>query len=71
MSDTQREIVLRVAVVTIGLAVLIFGGLAFAGTDTYTYDTLGRLTGVTYADGSSITYAYDDAGNRTTVSQTP
>jgi YD repeat-containing protein len=31
--------------------------------DTYTYDTIGRLTKVTYEDASSITYVYDNAGN--------
>ena len=34
---------------------------AFA--ETYTYDSSGRLTGVTYDDGSKIAYSYDDAGN--------
>jgi YD repeat-containing protein len=38
---------------------------------TYTYDALGRLTGVTIAGGSTdgvqSTYAYDSAGNRTVV----
>lgn len=31
--------------------------------ENYTYDTAGRLTSVTYDDGSSITYTYDAAGN--------
>lgn len=31
--------------------------------DTNTYDAAGRLTNVTYEDGSSITYTYDAAGN--------
>ncbi len=30
----------------------------------YTYDSVGRLIGVTYDDGSSITYTFDAAGNR-------
>ncbi|MCX5896336.1 MAG: hypothetical protein NTZ51_10970 [Proteobacteria bacterium] len=34
---------------------------------TYTYDALGRLTGVNYPDGSWITYAYDRVGNRVKV----
>jgi YD repeat-containing protein len=54
---------------------LLLGGLLVRGTvalaDTYTYDAYGRLTGVTYSDGSSVSYSYDAAGNRTTVSQTP
>ena len=42
---------------------------AFSGTTNYTYDTFGRLTGVTYADGGSVTYQYDKAGNRTAVTR--
>jgi YD repeat-containing protein len=37
---------------------------AWAGSAAYTYDTLGRLTQVTYAGGVAIDYAYDAAGNR-------
>ncbi len=44
-------------------------GEASAGTDHYQYDGQGRLIGVYYADGSSIVYTYDDAGNRTQLSQ--
>ena len=36
------------------------------GTESYTYDDLYRLTGVSYADGSSETYTYDGVGNRLT-----
>lgn len=70
MSVAGREFLLRVAVIALGIAGLIVSGVASAGTDTYTYDSLGRLVSVTYSDGSSITYAYDSAGNRTTVTQT-
>ncbi|MGH7267665.1 MAG: hypothetical protein ACREMB_22840 [Candidatus Rokuibacteriota bacterium] len=31
--------------------------------ETYEYDPAGRLLGVTYADGSSLAYTYDDNGN--------
>jgi YD repeat-containing protein len=31
---------------------------------SYTYDSLNRLIGVTYPDGSVINYTYDAAGNR-------
>ena len=31
--------------------------------ETYTYDSAGRLTQVTYGDGSSIRYFYDKNGN--------
>lgn len=38
-----------------------------AKAETYTYDALGRLCTVAYPNGSSVTYAYDAAGNRTSV----
>lgn len=34
---------------------------------TYTYDVLGRLTKVTYTNGTTIVYNYDQMGNRTSV----
>jgi YD repeat-containing protein len=40
---------------------------AHAGSATHTYDSLGRLTKVTYSNGTVITYTYDAAGNRSTV----
>lgn len=36
-----------------------------AHANTYVYDAIGRLEKVTYPDGSTVTYTYDDAGNRT------
>ena len=36
-------------------------------TATYTYDSLGRLKTVTFANGTVITYNYDAMGNRTSV----
>ena len=38
-----------------------------ASTQTYTYDTLGRLTSVASNADKVVTYAYDAAGNRTSV----
>jgi RHS repeat-associated protein len=35
-----------------------------AGTETYTYDELYRLTNVAYANGRSTAYTYDATGNR-------
>lgn len=48
-----------------------FGVGTFAASrvhaETYQYDALGRLTQVTYPDGSVVTYEYDAAGNRALV----
>jgi YD repeat-containing protein len=38
---------------------------------SYSYDDAGRLTGVTYEDGTVFLYNYDAAGNFTSVSVTP
>lgn len=40
---------------------------AHAGSATHQYDSLGRLSQVTYSNGTVITYSYDAAGNRTAV----
>ena len=44
---------------------LALAGAAQAGPATHTYDSLGRLSQVTYSNGVVITYVYDAAGNRT------
>ena len=36
---------------------------AIAATETYGYDSAGRLTRVTYPNGYTIQYSYDDNGN--------
>lgn len=36
-------------------------------TVTYSYDNLGRLTTITYSNGTQITFSYDTMGNRTAV----
>jgi YD repeat-containing protein len=33
----------------------------------YSYDLLGRLVQVAFANGTSIVYSYDSVGNRTSV----
>ena len=55
-----------------GLATVLLVGTAHplgAQSDgaTYMYDALGRLIQVTYANGTTIVYTYDAAGNRTSV----
>lgn len=58
---------------TIALALVGASAVASAGSITYTYDPLGRLTKAVFNNGSSTTtviYNYDAAGNRTSVSTT-
>ena len=47
------------------LCMLAFGAFA-QSTNTYEYDTLNRLTKVTYANGAVVQYTYDAVGNRLT-----
>ena len=44
------------------VSLAVAGALA-AQTVNYTYDAAGRLTGVSYPNGTTITYTYDPAGN--------
>jgi YD repeat-containing protein len=51
------------------LNILAVSGIATtASAETYSYDAQGRVTQVVTDDGHTITYAYDGAGNRITVS---
>jgi len=50
------------------LALLCTALPAFAAT--YTYDSLNRLTSITYKPGQDITYTYDAAGNLLSVTAT-
>jgi YD repeat-containing protein len=34
---------------------------------SFTYDNLGRLTVITYSNGTTVSFNYDTAGNRTSV----
>lgn len=43
---------------------------ASQAADEFTYDELGRLTIVDYDDGSSVSFQYDSAGNRTQITAT-
>jgi uncharacterized protein RhaS with RHS repeats len=51
------------------LALALHVAPAAATTVSYTYDSQGRVTSVTYVGTTThtITYSYDAAGNRTTV----
>ena len=70
MSRSQHGVLLRLAAIACGVVALTLSGVALAGNDTYHYDVYGRLISIIYADGSTITYTYDAAGNRTVVTQT-
>lgn len=48
-------------------ALALLAAPAAAEADEYQYDSLGRLTRVTYSTGAVVQYSYDAAGNRTTV----
>jgi YD repeat-containing protein len=66
---------IRTASVAAVFAALMGAGAmncAWAATDSaaYSYDALGRLIAVTYANGTTTTYSYDGAGNRTQVTVT-
>lgn len=45
-------------------------GSASAGSASYTYDSLGRLTRAEHTNGAVITYVYDAAGNRSSTATT-
>ena len=48
-----------------GAILLGLAAPADAGGATYAYDVLGRLTQVSYDNGTAIVYTYDANGNRT------
>jgi len=59
-------------IVATAAAIMLIGSLAtsaFAASDgaTYIYDALGRVTQVTFTNGTTTVYTYDSAGNRTSV----
>lgn len=59
---------------TLARACLLVAPLVLAPSalaQTYSYDAIGRLTQVTYAGGTTITYGYDAAGNVTSNTVTP
>ena len=49
----------------LGILTMLFGACCSAET-TYSYDSLGRLTGVAYDNDTTISYSYDAVGNRVT-----
>lgn len=49
------------------LLLVASAGVVQAGSVSYIYDALGRLTRATYSSGTVIVYTYDAAGNRSSV----
>ena len=44
---------------------LCFAGALYADGATYTYDNAGKLSSISYANGTVVNYTYDAAGNLT------
>jgi len=50
------------------LCFLVFlSSYSFAATVIYQYDSLNRLTGVQYSNGTTVEYVYDAAGNMLSI----
>jgi YD repeat-containing protein len=67
MTLSRRAAIAQLSAATALGGALLAPSKAFAETTQYKYDSLGRLVLVIFDDGSSVTYAYDSAGNRTQV----
>lgn len=57
---------LKFNVVKLVVAISAVVASAAAVAQTYSYDKVGRLTKVVYANGAEVSYVYDKAGNRVT-----
>ena len=65
MSSRMRHgLLISIAVIGL-LTTCVF--TSYAETINYVYDELNRLIQVIYEDGRRVTYTYDAAGNRITV----
>ena len=62
----NRRIIRALSVVAAGLGILVPG--ANQAETAYTYDQLGRATGILYDDGACATVSYDANGNRVALS---
>ena len=59
---------MRVLALTVILTLAVAAPSVASDSVSYFYDLRGQLQSVTYANGTTITYVYDVAGNR--LSQT-
>ena len=62
--SARRRLSKVIAFTGTGLSIALIIVSAGGATTSYTYDSLNRLTQVTYRDSSVIQYTYDAAGNR-------
>ncbi|MCP5020375.1 MAG: RHS repeat protein [bacterium] len=64
--STFSQLSLLRATLTLLLGITFLSSLC-AAQEQFFYDDIGRLTRVSYADGTSIDYGYDSNGNRLTL----
>lgn len=67
----MKKITRWITAASVVAALTLSAAPTWASTNTNEYDDLGRLTKVTFEDGSTISYEYDPAGNITRVEETP
>ncbi len=67
-ADWSQEM-MKITTLTLLAVALHFAPATAATSVSYTYDSQGRLTSVTYVGTvtHTVTYTYDAAGNRTSV----
>lgn len=71
MLNKSPQKIVTILLITTTLLLTTIALAQAAGTSTYTYDDLYRLTRVEHTNGSVTTYSYDNLGNRTTVTVAP
>ncbi len=74
MIDNRPENISGITMLLIVGSIIALGSFSISEAANYDYDNLNRLTQVTYADGATVAYSYDSAGNiletRTAISAT-
>lgn len=71
MPQSLRSILLTCsAALASALVLSCVPSVSFADSATYAYDTRGRVSSITYDDGTVVEYAYDASGNRIGATRT-